>query len=191
MGKKKSKTGFQKKLTIVFGILLLSVTVYGCRLSKKSESRMDAKDNTTKTTEGNKPVQESQSLTAVDTLIKELEDSKASEQSYDTMTVSEQIAQYIMDQVEFVQIEERPDGALVQINYPDAGNMLIQLMEQYPEDPDKVQELLRDALRDGKAVRATLETEVLYEDSQSEEIIWTDDIVNAMSGGLYALMSDM
>lgn len=124
---------------------------------------------------------------AVETLSRELEESRASEQDYDSMTVSEQVAQYIMEQVEFELIEERQDGALVRITYPDAASLLTQYLEQYPNDPDKAKELLRDALRGKEADRVVLETEAMYADAQTKEIVWTEEIVDAMSGGLYHL----
>lgn len=125
-------------------------------------------------------------VNAAENMNYELEDSRSTDQPMDTMTVSEQISTLIMEQVQIVMVEEKGDSAVVRITYPQAGDRLVELLDQYGEGgADMAMAALRDELQGGRVRMETLETTVEYADPASKTIQWTENVVDAMSGGMY------
>lgn len=118
----------------------------------------------------------------------ELEDARTVEQPMDTMTVSEQISMLIMEQVQVTLVEDKGSSAMVSVTYPDAGARLVELLSKYGDDAaDLAMEALRDELKNKKITLQTLQTEVAYADMDAKTILWTEALVDAMSGGMYSL----
>lgn len=151
-------------------------------------------DGGTVTDEGTVPIEgetPEELFTTADMEIKNaLDESNNITQPYSELTVSEQISYQIVSQVKVNLIKDSDKSATVEISYPDVAGLLSNLYDG-DNSADKIEQIyaaVLEQLENGTVEIKTITAEVEYNDDHSG-IVWSEEIIDAMSGGMYSLIN--
>lgn len=163
-------------------VLIGAIAAVGYKILQLRAGDSPAGDNPPVTGEG--------FIKAEDEIVRALEDSMNINQPYSELTTSEKISYQLVKQVSVETIDETDEYATVEITYPDVADAFEELYDG-ANDAEKIEQLYSSVLERLEKEEVDIiqkEIDVEYNDEHTG-ILWTDTLVDAMSGGLYSLSS--
>lgn len=171
----------KKRYIIIVLVLVIGFTFFKGFLNKKE--KLDTVISQTPHTEENADVKE-----IMETMMQE----SVVEEEY--LTPDSELTNAILYNMKVDILEDRGTQCKIRITYPDVGKALIQEAEKLPEDADEedIADVYRRLTEAVNQNELSTEEETFVLDIRKEEdgtfyIDWTDEAMNAMTGGLYGI----
>ena len=162
------------KIYIMYFTLLLCLICNGCTEKKNNDD---------------KKIEENNEIVLIKTM---LNNSIVSE---DELTPDEMVSNTILEKTEINLIEEYETYMVIKVTYPDAASLVIEALGDMEQEYDNekmnsVYEKVAQKLKsvDVKMKEETLQVSFEIDDNENKQVVWSTELMNALSGGLYELM---
>lgn len=168
-------------------LLILVITLYGAGCGKKQDSDIVADSWIDE-----KTVAESESEKDISVMGEILTNAQIPEIEGEELTTDEQLANLILEKTLVEETDKDENFLYVKITYPDVGALLFEIdMRETPYGEEELLEMLLQSLKKDQVEYVTEEFKIMYEDdTDKQEIVWDEKLMNAMSGGLFGLFSE-
>ena len=174
-----------KKFIIILSfIVLVSLLLCGCMGSVSSNKNYGGGNKTTSSSSSKAEVQDATSL-----LLEALSYEDVPDEDF---TADELLSNAILDNLYLSIITETSQGFTVKIRYPDVYTAFIEETQKYSSTPteEDVNSLLASLTEKVKnngceMLEETFELTFSTDENGNKNIVWTDEALHAISGGLY------